>query len=278
VRDAPSAETALYGVAGAPIRHSMSPALHNAAFEALGIDAVSVAFEAEEDAAAQVVGLVRSLGVRGLSITMPLKGAVGAHCDERSETVLAIGSSNCLVALPGGRVRAESTDGAGLVGAVGHAAGDVLDSSSCAVLGAGGAARAAIHALSLAGAREILVVARRPERAERAASVAPNARAAGADEALGATVIVQATPVGMAGTPEVHGLPLLDAGAMGAGQVAVDLVYHPRVTPWLARAEAAGAVAIEGLDVLVHQAAVALGLWLGLEAPLEVLHEAVRER
>ena len=270
-----TAATALYGVAGDPVVHSLSPALHNAAFGALGIDAISVALRADESGAAAVVDAVRHLGVRGLSVTMPLKGLVAPLCDERSTTVERLGASNCLVGLGGGAVRAESTDGRGIVDAVRCVAAADLDGSTCAVLGAGGAARAAIEALCAAGAARVLVVARRPEAAEAAAAVCKAARAATPDEAAGALVIVQATPVGMAGTHGAGADPLLDAGTLGAGQVAVDLVYHPRVTPWLAQAASRGASPVGGAEVLAHQAALALGLWLGAPVPLDALHAVV---
>jgi len=274
-RGAISGATKLYGVAGDPVEHSLSPALHGAAFAALGIDAVSVGLRADADGARSLVDALRHLGVRGVSVTMPLKGLVASHCDEVSDTVARIGSANCLLRLRDGRVRAESTDGAGLVAAIACVAGVDVTGQRCAVLGAGGAARAAIDALAGAGAVDIVVVARRHEAAEEAARVAPVARAGSPLDAAEATVIVQATPVGMLGAPAERDRELLDAAALGAGQVAVELVYHPRVTPWLTRAASAGAAPVEGIEVLIHQAAHALELWLDAEVPLAALHEAV---
>lgn len=273
---APSGATAVYGIAGDPIAHSLSPSLHNAAFAALGVDAVSVAFRAGADDAACVVDAVRRLGVRGLSVTMPLKAALVAHCDERSRTVERLGATNLLVRTDAGTVRAESTDGAGLVLAIACVTGVDVQGRRCAVLGAGGAARAAIEALAGAGASEVLVVARRAEAATEAATVAPSARAAMPDEAATADVLVQATPVGMLDTDGQHANALVDGDVLGAGQIAVELVYHPRVTPWLARAASCGATTVEGVEVLVHQAAVALELWLGADAPLDALHAVAR--
>lgn len=270
-----SGSTRLYGVAGDPVAHSLSPSLHNAVFAALGIDAVSVAFRANESAAALVVAAVRGLGVRGLSVTMPLKAAVVAHCEQRSTRVATLGAANCLVAMADGAVRAESTDGEGLLGAIACSTRVDVDGARCAVLGTGGAARAAVEALGAAGAREIVVIGRREDAAIAAASMSPAARPGAPHDALEALVVVQATPVGMEGTPSALEPPLVDGGALSDGQVAVELVYHPRVTPWLDRAVSAGASPVGGIEVLVHQAAAALSLWLDADVPLAALHAAV---
>jgi shikimate dehydrogenase len=266
--------TAVYGVVGDPIAHSLSPALHAAAFGALGIDAVSVALRADASAARLVVGAVRDVGILGLSVTMPLKAPVVEHCDERSEIVERLGACNCLVRTLRGDVRAESTDGAGLLGAIACVSGRAVDGARCVVVGSGGAARAAIDALATAGARHVSVVARRPDAAAAASAIATNASPGAPSDAIDADIVIQATPVGMLDTGTEHADALVDASVLGAGQLAVDLVYHPRVTRWLARAASAGATTVPGVEVLVHQAAGALGLWLGTEVPIEPLHEA----
>ncbi len=269
-----SGATVVYGLVGDPVAHSLSPALHAAAFEALGIDATSVALRAGVSGARTVVDAVRSMGISGLSVTMPLKAAVVAHCEHHADVVGRLGAANCLTATPDG-VRADSTDGDGLVAAIACAARRDVAGMSCAVLGAGGAARAAVEALGRAGATEVLVVARRPEAALAAAALAPTGRPADRGEAAAAAVIVQATPVGMDDTAEAGATALVDPSALAAGQVAVDLVYHPRVTAWLSRAESSGATTVPGIEVLVHQAALALSIWLRAEVPLGPLHEAV---
>jgi shikimate dehydrogenase len=264
--------TAVYGVVGDPIAHSLSPALHAAAFDALGVDAVSVALRAGADAAMLAVGSVRELGILGLSVTMPLKAPIVEHCDERSPVVERLGACNCLVRTGRGDVRAESTDGAGLLDAIRCVSGRGVDGARCVVVGAGGAARAAIDALANAGAREVLVVARRPEAVASACSLAtvaaPGTTSSGAD----ADLVVNATPIGMLDTDTEHVDPLVDGATLGAGQLAVDLVYHPRVTRWLERAASAGATTVPGVEVLVHQAAGALHLWLGTDVPVDPLH------
>jgi shikimate dehydrogenase len=271
----PTGATQVFGVAGDPVAHSLSPTLHNAAFRALGVDAVSIALRAGLGDAAVVVDAVRRLGVRGLSITMPLKAAVVEHCDERAAVVELLAATNCLVRTETGGVRAESTDGDGLVAAIACAVHRDIRGLRCAVLGAGGAAGAAVLALAAAGAAEVVVIARREDQAQHVAGLAASARVGSAHDVADLDVIVQATPVGMLGTAEERGLPLVEPTSLRAGQVAVDLVYHPRVTPWLARAASSGASTVGGVEVLVHQAASAVSIWLGVPAPLDVLHAAV---
>jgi shikimate dehydrogenase len=270
----PTGTTRVFGVVGDPVIHSMSPALHNAAFRSLGVDAVSIALRARELDAAVVVDAVRRLGIAGLSVTMPLKAAVVEHCDERTALVELLGAANCLVRTADGAVRAESTDGQGLLDAIACAAHRDVRGLRCAVIGAGGAASAAVVALASAGAAEVVVIARRPDRAGLVASLVDAGRVGSPSDVSELDIVVQATPAGMLGTSEAQAVPLVDPTSLRAGQVAVDLVYHPRVTPWLARAASSGASAVGGVEVLVHQAAGALAIWLGVPAPLEALHAA----
>ncbi|MFV2039165.1 MAG: shikimate dehydrogenase, partial [Acidimicrobiales bacterium] len=142
---------------------------------------------------------------------------------------------------------------------------------SCHVLGAGGAARAIVRALAEAGASEVVVVNRTPGKAAAAAALAgPVGRVGSAVHVESADIVVNATSVGMAGTPGAHGVPL-DVEMLRSGQTVVDLVYHPLRTPLLEAAEAAGAHAVGGLGMLVHQAARQFELWTGVDAPLEAM-------
>jgi shikimate dehydrogenase len=271
----PTGATLVFGVAGDPVAHSLSPTLHNAAFRALGTDAVSIALRAAADDASLVVESVRRLGVRGLSVTMPLKSVIVGYCDELAPVVESLGAANCLVRTATGGVRAESTDGDGLVAAIACVADREVTGLRCGVVGAGGAARAAVLALAMAGAADVVVIARREDRAAEVADLTPVARVGTARDVPVLDLVVQATPVGMLGTAEERAEPLVEPSTLQAGQIAVDLVYHPRVTPWLARAASSGACAVGGVEVLVHQAASALAIWLGVAVPLDALHAAV---
>ncbi len=273
----PSAASEVVGVIGDPIRHSRSPALHNAAFRALGLDWVSVAFQVGTDAVDEALLGVRGLGLRGVSVTMPLKDAVAARVDRRTAAAEVLGAVNC-VSVESGQLVGHNTDGDGFIGALARGAGLDAAGLRCVVAGAGGAARAIVLALADAGAAEVLVVGRNARHAEAAAALAGAAgRRGNASDAHGADLIVNATPAGMAGTVAAGDLPPIDPASFHAGQVVVDLVYHPRPTRWLTLAAAHGAVVLDGLGMLVHQAAAQVSLWTGRPAPLEAMWRAAQE-
>ena len=270
----PTAASTVVGVIGDPVTHSLSPLLHNTAFGALGLDWVSVGFPVRHgDGPAAVEGL-RALGVRGLSVTMPHKAAVAGAVDELTPVAEELGAVNC-VRWVGDRLVGDNTDGAGFLESLRRGVGFDPADRRCLVVGAGGAARAVVLALAGAGAAEVVVVNRTPERAETAAALAGGrGRSGTAEDAARADLVVEATPAGMDGLDEVA--PLVDAGSLRPGQVAVDLVYHPPTTPWLAAAAAAGATTLGGLGMLVHQAAAQLQLWTGTAPPVAAMWDAAR--
>ena len=272
----PTATTRLAAVLGHPVQHSLSPVLHNAAFAEVGLDWAYVAFDVPEGGCAGAVEGARALGLRGLSVTMPHKRAAAAACDELTPTAAALGVANTIVRR-GASLVGDATDGPGFVASL-RAAGQDPAGRTCLVLGAGGAAAAVAHALAGAGAAEVAVAARRPGAAEQVMALAGAAGAvATAADAVSADLIVNATSVGMRGTAGEGALPLgLDGGCLRPGQVVADLVYHPLRTPLLVAAEAAGAMPVDGLGMLVHQAALAFELWTGISAPLGVMAAAAR--
>lgn len=272
----PTGSTRLLGVIGDPVRHSLSPLLHNAAFAALGLDWAYVALPVRAAEVGQAIAGARALGLEGLNVTMPHKAAVLAHLDRVSPTVAALGSANTVVR--GGSRRdeleGESTDGAGFLDALRTEEGFDPARSRCLVVGAGGAGRAVVLALAGAGARQVVVVNRRPSAALSAAALAGGVGRVGcAEEADAADLVVNATPLGMAGAGGTE-LPV-PPERLGPGQVVVDLVYHPLRTPWLEAAAARGATTANGVGMLVHQAAGSLRLWTGAEAPLAAMREAI---
>lgn len=265
--------TTTVGVIGDPVRHSLSPTLHNAAFAALDIDAVSAAYPvaAGADAGRAAVESMRTLGIRGLSVTMPHKEAVAEAADRRTAAVDALGAANCLVN-DGGVIAAHSTDGDGLVRSLQVESGIDVADRDVVVIGAGGAARAVIDSLGRAGAT-IAVVNRSADRAAAAAALAgERGRVGSAADVSSADVVVNATPIGMATEP---GIPV-DPALLHADQTVVDLIYHPARTALLDAAEAAGATAVNGLPMLLHQAAIQVELWTGAAAPVDAMREAIR--
>jgi shikimate dehydrogenase len=264
------------GVIGTPIRHSLSPAIFNAAFAAAGLDWAYLAFEVPEGAAGLALGGMRALGLDGLSVTMPHKAAVVDGLDELSADAEALGAVNC-ISRHGALLRGDNTDGPGLIDSLRLDDGIEVDGLRCAVVGAGGAGRAVARALAAAGAA-VVVVNRSREPAERAVELAGPAARIGRLEDVGeADLVVNATPLGMgvvvttAGEPEP--LPV-DPERLGDGQIVVDLVYHPAMTPLLAATRQRGLRGINGLGMLIHQAAHAFRLWTSEEPPLEAMSAA----
>ena len=274
----PSAASAVVGVMGDPIRHSLSPLLHNAAFDRLGLDWVSVAFPVPAGAAADALSGMRALGIVGLSVTMPHKQEAARLVDERTEVADRLGVVNCITRR-GERLVGDSTDGAGFVASLRRGAGFDPAGRKCLVVGAGGAARAVVMALADAGADEVVVVNRTPARAAEAAVLAGAVgRVGSAADVRRAELVVQATSLGMSrlegGGDDRASVPF-DPAFLHAGQLVADLVYHPSVTPLLAAAEAAGARTIGGLGMLVHQAALAVERWTDQTAPVDAMWAAV---
>lgn len=276
-------------VIGDPIAHSLSPRIHNAAFAALELDWVYVALPV---AAAHVVSAVdgaRALGIRGLSVTMPHKEGVLSALDGLTSTAADLGAVNCILRAPhdDALLLGDNTDGDGFLRGL-RADLDVdVAGLRCVVVGAGGAARAVIHALGRAGAASVVVVNRNVERASVAATLAGSAgewvslqdSASFQDAVDGADLLVNATPIGMDGTSV--------GGAAGPATpvptswlrpdlVVSELVYHPARTPLMDAATAVGAPTANGLSMLVHQAAVAFEHWTGAAAPLDAMFAAVR--
>jgi shikimate dehydrogenase len=292
-RRTPDAQTTVVGVIGSPIRQSLSPLLHNAAFAALDLNWVSLAFPVAAGQVPAALNGMRALGVAGLSVTMPHKAEVATLVDSCSEVAAQLQAVNCVIN-QGGTLHGANTDGDGFLASLTRAAGFEPAGKRCLVIGAGGAARAVTHALGRAGAADVAVVNRTPDRAGPVAALAGSAgrpvATVDAAQVAQSDLVVNATPIGMAGMAGTAGQDGA-AGAAGesageseqwlvapallhAGQVVTDLVYAPRPTPWLAAAAATGATTVDGLGMLVHQAALQLELWTGQPAPVDVMWQA----
>ena len=262
--------------------HSLSPRLHNAAFAALGLDYVYVPLPVRAaDVGAAVKGLA-ALGLRGANVTIPHKGAVVPFLDELSDDARLVEAVNTIV-VEGRRLHGHNTDVEGVRGALVAVAGDSLRGEPALVLGGGGAARAAALALSRLGC-PLTVVNRTPAEAERLAALVtagvPGARcdwlplsALTERDVTRQRVVVNATSLGMTGEGKV---PALLADNVTAGQVVFDAVYASAPTDFLVAAQARGATVIDGLTMLLGQAAEAFSLWTGVPAPLEVMRDAIQ--
>ena len=255
----------LTAVAGWPVAHSRSPAMHNAAFAALGMDDWHYTrLPLKPDDFAQAVRALPACGYRGINVTIPHKELALEVADSATAAARAIGAANTLSFGDDGSIEAENTDAPGFLDALGVP----LAGRSVLVLGAGGAARAVVWAAVEAGASEVLVWNRTSDRARR---LAADFGAEAVVAARPAEVVVNTTAVGLEGSAD--DLPLGDAGDP---ELVADLVYgstDPPVTAW---ARARGTPIVGGLEVLVRQGALSFVRWTGEDPPLDVMREASR--
>jgi len=274
------ATSALYGVIGRPVGHSMSPAMLNAAFDITGTDAVYLPFEVDADPA----GFVRRMagfGAAGFSVTIPHKVDVMAAIDEVVPAARRIGAVNT-VAVRGGRLLGTNTDLYGAMDSIASAAGgvDALSGKRAVVLGAGGAARAIVFGLVEAG-MEVTLTDIDPARAADLASVsgAEAVEATSAGETVGEfDVVANATPVGM--HPKEDACPV-DTSLLREGQIVFDAVYNPLETRLVKEAAARGCRTVRGIEMFVRQGARQFELWTGAPAPagvVDAMRNTVLER
>lgn len=249
--------TRLAAVIGSPVRHSLSPAMHNAVFETTGLDWRFTRFDIVAGGVPAALAAMPVLDIGGYAVTMPHKEAAAAAVDEIDPAALALNSVNTVVLRPDGSTFGASTDGAGLVAWV-EASGVAVAGQSVVVLGAGAAARSIIDALGRAGAADIVIVNRTQRTAEQAAALSPVARAGDLDSIADVRLVVNATSVGM-GSDDCP----LDPALLHAGLAVADIVYHPLDTALLRAARAAGAQPIDGLGMLVYQAVEQEAMWTG---------------
>lgn len=264
--------TAVAGVAGSPISHSLSPIIQNAWIEAAGIDAVYVAFAPPPDRFDRFAEGLRGGAIRGLNVTLPFKEAALGVADEAGERAARAGAANLLIFNEDGSITADNVDGLGLLGALAaQAPGFDPQAGPAVIVGAGGAARGAAAALVLAGAPQVRIVNRTLARAEVVAgSVGGASRAFPLDQAPaafdGANVVINATSAGIASDDALN-LPI---EASPAGAVMMDMTYKPVRTPFLARAELLGRRTVDGLEMLIRQAGPSFEAFYGRVPPAEV--------
>jgi len=260
------AATALCGIVLHPAGHTRSPAMHNAAFAALGLDARYLAFDVPPDRLAAAIAGARALGIRQLAVSIPHKEAVLEHLDAVDDVARRIGAVNT-VTLKQGQLVGANTDWLGAVRALERAR--KLEGCRVAVLGAGGTARAVLYGLLERGAR-VTVLNRTVGRAEAlCAELGGEAGPLDALADLNCEVVVNTTSVGLGS--DASPVP---GAALPEGGVVLDAVYEPPRTRLLAEAEARGNTAIGGKWMLVEQAREQIRLWAGRDAPADVMSQA----
>lgn len=275
-------KTNLVGVMGWPVKHSLSPIMHNAAFTELNLDWTYVPLPVRPENVEQALKGLAALNFAGVNVTIPHKQAVMRYIDELSDAARITGAVNT-IHLHNGKFWGYNTDAVGFINALAEA-NCHPKGMRVAVLGAGGAARAVVFSLARAGAESIVVLNRTAERGaflvdDLAAAfpgsflsferLTPDSLAA-LDHRI--DLVVNSTSVGM--SPHIETCPWPPEVPMPANVVFYDLVYTPLETVFLARARAAGATAIDGLGMLVHQGAFAFEKWTGQPAPVEVMRQA----
>ncbi|HEX8645288.1 MAG TPA: shikimate dehydrogenase [Thermoleophilaceae bacterium] len=262
---------ALCGVLGHPVGHSRSPAIHNAAYAELGLDWRYVKLPVPPELFEETVRALPGSGYRGANVTIPHKLAALALADSAGPAARAVGAANTLT-FADGAIAAENTDAGGLLDAIERPVAGLR----ALVLGAGGAGRAAAWALRDAGAAEVAVWNRTPDRA---AALALEFEIDHAERPRASTdILVNATSVGLdPDTGEADALAELGLAGADAPPLVVDLVYRAReATPVQAWAERAGSTVVDGLEVLVRQGARSFELWTGEPAPLAAMRAAAR--
>jgi shikimate dehydrogenase len=284
-----SGKTSMVGLIGWPVSHSVSPAMHNAAFAALGLDWCYVPLPVPVEPAGRIGDAVRglvALGLRGANVTVPHKQNVMPHLDRLSLAAQAMGAVNTIRVEPGGALLGDNTDAPGFVADLRDHGVDPAGKAAL-VLGAGGSARAVVYGLAYAGATCIAIANRTVSRAQTLAEemqalfpacpiTAHNLPGAIAALAGEAELVINTTSLGM--TPNVDTSPWNQDVSFVPGQVVYDLVYNPPQTRLLQKAAADGAQAIGGLGMLIWQGAIAFELWTGQRPPVEVMRRAAEEK
>ncbi len=258
--------TKIYGILGRPVTHSLSPAMHNAAFRALQVNAVYVAFPVQD--LPRALAGVRGLGIGGVSVTIPFKEEIIPLLDELDRESATIGAVNTVVRRMG-RLVGYNTDWLGAIAALkGQTA---LAGAHVLILGAGGAARAIAYGLREAGGRVTVTDVDRARAESLAGDLGIEALPLASLAQCPATMLINATPVGMA--PNADALPIAP-DLLGRFALVMDIVYRPLATRLLQEAKARGCATIDGLQMLIHQGAAQFELWTGQQAPLEVMSQA----
>jgi shikimate dehydrogenase len=279
------AKTQVVTLLGHPVEHSLSPRIHNTAFEAQGVNAVYVATAVRPKHVEDAVAGLRAMRFLGANVTVPHKEAVRPLLDDVSERAAAVGAVNTIVR-DGDTLHGDNTDVEGFLTPLAEQVGDAIADTRMLVFGAGGAARAVTYGLlDRYRPARLTLVARRPEQAETLAADLDGYDARDAlrvstfDDAAPAVrasrLLVNATPLGMA-PDRTDQTPWPDATDFTPDHVAYDLVYNPEETRFLRDAAAQGATTIGGLAMLVEQAAAAYEQWTGHPMPTDAVYEALR--
>lgn len=265
------ANTRLAAIIGNPVAQSLGPKIHNAVFQSLNVNWLYLAFLVESGKVRNAIDAMTTLGIAGYSVTMPHKIEVAkivSEIGEVDEIVKLTKSANTVLLRPDGTIFATNTDGQGACSAIETASTQKIAKSRVVVIGAGGTASAVVYSLIKNGASEVVIINRTAERAEQIAKNYDNCRVGReiSVEVNQAQIIINTTPVGFNPTgTKMHGTDQspIDVRLIGASHTVLDAVYRPLETGLLRAAKNAGAQTVDGLEMLVHQAALQQEIWLG---------------
>ncbi len=273
-----SGKTQVYGVIGDPIAHSLSPVMHNAAFEALKMDCVFLAFRVKTGEVESAIHGMRGLGIHGLNVTMPHKNPVIPFLDEVNATAKFLGSVNTILN-DDGKLTGFSTDGVGALNAL-KKNGVKLNGKKVLLLGGGGAAKAISYALAKE-VKELTILNRSPEKTNTLTETISrefNKRVSDGllepssiqENLQNADVLINATSVGM--HPNVEH-SLVEPQWLRRDLTVMDIVYNPVKTKLARDAKKAGAKVVSGVEMLIYQGAASFEIWTGKAAPVEVMRK-----
>lgn len=275
-----SARTGMLALLGHPVGHSLSPVMHNAALQAQSVDAVYLAFDVEPAELSSALEGLRSLGFWGANVTLPHKERAVEMVDILDPLAARVGAVNTIVNA-NGLLSGHNTDIAGFTAALKMVRREGAAGARCVVVGAGGAARAVLAALGAGGAADIRVFNRTAARAESLCSTAREwggppcevVDGAGLAQTVAeADIIVNATSVGLGVSVKESVVPV---DILDCHHVVVDLVYGLQPSFLVTEAIARGALAVDGMEMLLSQAASSYQLWTGKEAPVDVMRASI---
>jgi shikimate dehydrogenase len=280
-----SGHTTPFAVLGHPIGHTLSPVMHNASLQSLGMDAIYLAFDVDPSRLINVLHSMGDMGFGGVNLTVPLKEVAFNSLSLLDDSARTLGAVNTVEYLDNGDLKGHNTDGAGFLLALREAFEEEIKSKSVFILGSGGAGRALAITCAGQGARRITVTDSDPVRPPKVAAeigrlspevpvtALPADRNKWKEASLEADLVVQATPVGMKQDDD----PLLKSEAFRKGQMVYDLIYMYRETGLLSRARKSGARVSNGLGMLLHQGAHSFTIWTGKQADTAAMRRALEE-
>ena len=276
-------QTKIYGIFGYPVSHTLSPAMQNAAFEALKLNAVYVPFAVRPEKIKEAVNSLRSLGISGVNVTMPYKESVIPYLDEVSKEAKLIGAVNTILVSEDGKTKGYNTDGAGFVNALRKQLRIDPKGKAAFIMGAGGAGKAVAVQLALEGAKQIYVVDIQKTRAYKLVvslkrnlhhariKAVPCVKNEIARTIADTDILINATPIGMKEQDPL----IFDPHALHQKIVICDLIYKPSMTKLLKAAKARKLRYSNGLGMLLYQGAAAFTIWTQKQAPIDVMQKAL---